>query len=196
MRMLLGSCLVLCSCAGPGAPPGGYASALWESDASLPSSVGIADSAIVSVAAALPMADLPPNVVRRVAMIQPGGEVLESARAYGRDGRGYRVSVDYGPGVAGRHRSVLLDDHGTVMERSHEIAQHDVPAAVARDVRALGLGDVERTHAVQAAPSGEWYRVWLVRRDGARFLVEWHDGAVTRTARLLAATLVIEGSPR
>jgi hypothetical protein len=82
------------------------------------------------------------------------------------DRRAFRVEVDYGR--SGGRRSVIVDETGHVLERSHEIGSREIPRGILDAAESLGEGSIERAEMVQGEPGVEHYRFWLRADDGSR----------------------------
>ena len=106
----------------------------------------------------------PAAVVHMADMIQPGGERVTSRST---SPSGWRIVTTYPAGTPGRVRSLLLDDAGRVLERSHSLEPAAAGDAAMREAARRGGGEVTGVEAVQGPGGAEWLRCTVRRPDGS-----------------------------
>lgn len=143
--------------------------------------------------------DAIPAAARRTAddFVQPGGTLVWSGREWGPQGSGYRVVKVYGEGDEERRRSILVSADGEVLQRRHEIAPDEGPAADLETLSGLGLGVVLRLDVVQGRMgSPDQYRYLLLDPRGVRRIVICDGaGGILAQGRIVAGLIeILEGT--
>ncbi len=195
MRMSLWlSLLPLAACSGLGSVPTDFTAMAREAPQDQPLRITVRDGQIIMVAAPLGPRAVPARLRRIVESVHPGGETVASFREWGPLGSGYRVEKHYSQEPSGQWRSVLLDEGGAVLERTHSLPISTVPQAVllaaAQDFRR----DLTRVDVVQNSAGEEYFRVRAVDTIGREYLVECAvDGTRVRVARILQTLMTLNG---
>ena len=157
------------------------------------------DGKIVRYFAPTALDDIPADA-RRTAndYVQPGGRLLYAGREWGPEGVGFRLVKEYDgrAGTRPTRRSVLVTADGTVLSRSHEIAQEESPAGALETVAREKLGAVERQEVIQRAPEEEVrYAFEIVDDQGRRWTVVCTgSGEIRERGRLVDAELGVSHS--
>ena len=194
--LLVGLCLA--GCAGPS-----FASEFVAAVHTLPPGqvcrLTFLDGEIIRYFAPTLVGEIPADA-RRTAdeYVQPGGKLLYAGREWGPEGIGFRVVKEF-DGQAGARptrRSVLVEADGTVLSRSHEIAQEESPAGALEAVTRENLGTVVRLEVIQGPPEEEdRYAFEVVDDQGRRWTVVCTgDGTVVERGRLVDAELGVSHS--
>lgn len=182
----LGLLLLVPACSTPPGLPPGFGALALEAAEDEPLRLQVVDDRIIAAAVPLGPGGLPGPVRVAADAIAPGGRQVFAGREWSWRGTGFRVEKEYADG-AGRHfRSVLLDEAGAVLERSHSVPPADVPQAVLLAAVAPGRTDVTRAEIVSGPNREEGWRLHVVDRGGRTFVVECDlAGGTARVARLL-----------
>jgi hypothetical protein len=171
--------------------PPGFAVAAANAPEDQPLRLWVAGDAIVAAAAAVGRGGLPQPVRTAAEAIAPAGEMLFAGREWGPRGDGWRIEKHYRDGADESFRSVLLDDAGSVLERSHSVPPAKVPAPVLFAAMQVGR-DVQRCEIVSGAISEESWRATVRDGAGRTFVVELGlDGRPRRVCRILTAAVAV-----
>lgn len=191
-KLTIGVCLAgLVSCSGLGDVSGDFAAAAVRAEADAGCSIEIDGSSITELSVPMPRTELPREVARMVDAIQPGGTAVIVTRVWRSNGTAYRVVTQYpDDDTTNVRRTVLIDDEGQVVERSHEILESEVPGNIRDSVAELGRGTIQVIDVVQRGPGEEHYRFHLKLPDGRHFVARCQlDGTGLRVARVLPTEL-------
>ncbi len=149
------------------------------------------------VQAAIPLAphDLPPEVRISADAIAPGGSRTFAGRELRPRGAYYRIEVRYEDRAEETFRSMLLDDNGDVIERTHGVSIARVPV----DILTAAMTRARRLERCEIVSNTETEIGWrITARDdaGRRLLLELDlQGAIETVSRVLEATLTVQTVP-
>ncbi len=190
-KCAVGVCLVTSlSCSGLGEVSGDFATAAADAQADAGCRIELDGSRIVELSAPIRAADLPQTVARAVESIQPGGSKISVAQVWRSSDVAYRIETEYVNGRSTELRSVLLDEDGQVIERSHQVSLREVGRIARLLVADLDRGETRRVEVVQQGAGEESYRFHLRLPDGRRTIVRCGlDGGDMRVARALPVEL-------
>ncbi len=161
-----------------------------------PLRISVRDGQIIMLAAPLGRGAVPSEVRRIVESVHPGGETAASFREWGPLGSGYRVEKHYSQEPSGQWRSVLLDEGGAVLERTHSLPIALVPQAVLLAAAQDSRRDLNRVDVVQNSAGEEYFRIRAVDTIGREYSVECAvDGTRVRVARILQTLMTLGGRP-
>lgn len=197
MRMSLWLLLLpLAACSGLGSVPTDFTAMAREAPQDQPLRITIRDGQIIMVAAPLGPRAVPTELRRIIESVHPGGETVASFREWGPLGSGYRVEKHYSQEPSGQWRSVLVDDSGAVLERTHSLPVSVVPQAVLLAAAQDSRRDLNRVDVVQNSAGEEYFRIRAVDTIGREYLVECAvDGTRVRVARILQTLMTLGGRP-
>jgi len=188
MRAVWPCTLLFVSCGGLDLPAE-FDGSIWNAPPGTESRVEV-DGSTVRLSAPLRENDLPEDAAIAARSVQPDGTTVEVARIWTDDGVAFRLRKAYVHGRELTLRTAVVTADGKVLERSHEIAQTQLPDAARDALDHTVTGKMIRVFAVQGHPGVEFYRTELERADGARLLAECRaDGGGLRVARVIDAEL-------
>jgi len=160
---LLASCLA--GCASPGTPSLGEL--LADSASGQPARITIAGDEVVAFATPVDFRALPPAARKTCDTVAPDGTLLFCGVERGPRGEGFRVEKRYDePSV--HERSLLVDEHGKVLERSHTLPVSDTPKHVLATALRCGRF-VDRVEIVSGPVREEYWLVLVRDRRGREF---------------------------
>ncbi|MCK5941071.1 MAG: hypothetical protein KAI24_03800 [Planctomycetes bacterium] len=184
--------LLLAGCASSGAAS--LDELLADSAIGQPARLTVDGGAVVAFATPVAYRALPPAARLTCDTIAPDGELTFCAFEHGARGAGFRVEKRYGDPDP-HDRSVLVDEHGAVLERSHTLPVARVPQHVL--ATALTIGTFVESAAIVSGPvREEFWRVLVKDRRGRTFALTIELDGQLRANRRRKQARVDSSMPR
>lgn len=162
------SCLWLMALVGCAAP-GAATDLLDDAEPNQVVRLGLRGDRVISTAVPIDYRTIPLLARTTCDAIAPDGELEFCGREQGPRGEGFRIEKGYQEPFP-HTRSALVDEHGTVMERSHTLPIATVPQHIL--AAALAGGTTIDSVAIVSGPvAEEFFRIVTRDRRGRQFVV-------------------------